>query len=94
VQSGVYQVRLRFGFMDEVDVPAALAEVELEGRRIDLDEVTYFIGNESVIAGKVPGMHPARERLFVVLNRGAESASRFFNLPPDRVFEIGSHVEI
>jgi len=94
VRPGVHQVCVRFGFMDEVDVPAALAEVELEGRRIDLDEVTYFIGNESVIAGKVPGMHPARERLFVVLNRGAESASRFFNLPPDRVFEIGSHVEI
>ncbi|CAB4883905.1 unannotated protein [freshwater metagenome] len=94
VQPGVYQVCLRFGFMEEADVPAALATVELPQRIIDLNEVTYFIGRESVIAGKVPGMHPLREQLFVVLNRGAASASRFFNLPPDRVFEVGSHVEI
>jgi KUP system potassium uptake protein len=94
VRRGVYQVRLRYGFMDDADVPAALAEVDLDGRRIDPQAATYFLGHESVIAGKVPGMHPARERLFVVLNRGAESASRFFNLPPDRVVEIGSHVEI
>jgi KUP system potassium uptake protein len=94
VQPGVYQVCLRFGFMEEADVPAALTNVDLPGCRLDPSEVTYFLGHESVIAGDVPGMHPVRERLFVVLNRGAESASRFFNLPPDRVFEIGSHVEI
>jgi KUP system potassium uptake protein len=80
--------------MEEADVPTALTNVDLPGRSIDPNQVTYFLGHESVIAGKVPGMHPVREKLFVVLNRGAESASRFFNLPPDRVFEIGSHVEI
>ena len=35
-------------------------------------------------------MHPLREQLFVILNRGADSASRFFNLPNDRIFEVGS----
>ena len=40
------------------------------------------------------GMNALREQLFVLLNRGADSASRFFNLPPSRVFEVGSHVEI
>ena len=55
---------------------------------------TFFIGHESIIAGKAPGMHPLREHLFVVLNRGADSASRFFNLPNDRIFEVGSQVEI
>ena len=39
-------------------------------------------------------MHPSAEHLFVLLNRGADSASRFFNLPADRVFEVGTHVEI
>ncbi|CAB4689925.1 unannotated protein [freshwater metagenome] len=39
-------------------------------------------------------MNPLAEHLFVFLNRGADSASRFFNLPIDRVFEVGSHVEI
>jgi K+ transporter len=39
-------------------------------------------------------MHPLLERLFVLLNRGAGSASRFFGLPADRVFEVGAQVEI
>ena len=58
------------------------------------DDVTYFIGHESIVAGKAPGMNPLLERLFVLLNRGADSASRFFNLPTERVFEVGSQVEI
>ena len=39
-------------------------------------------------------MHPWREELFVLLNRGAANASRFFHLPPDQVFEVGTQVEI
>ncbi|MFZ4721049.1 MAG: potassium transporter Kup [Ilumatobacteraceae bacterium] len=94
VEPGVFQVLLRYGFMEEPDVPAALAEIEARGLEFDPDDVTYFIGRESIISGKAPGMHPAFEHLFVWLNRGADSAVRFFNLPPDRVFEVGSRVEI
>ena len=47
----------------------------------DTTTATYFLGRESVAAGKVPGMHPWREELFVLLNRGAANASRFFKLP-------------
>jgi KUP system potassium uptake protein len=80
--------------MDEPDVPAALAAISFQGLDFDPDDATYFIGHESIIAGKAPGMNPLAEHLFVFLNRGADSASRFFNLPIDRVFEVGSHVEI
>ncbi len=62
--------------------------------RCRADRVTYFLGRESVSAGKAPGMHPWREELFVLLNRGAANASRFFKLPADQVFEVGTHVEI
>jgi KUP system potassium uptake protein len=94
VEPGVYQVLLRYGFMEEPDVPTALAAIQLRGYVFDPDDVTYFIGRESIISGKAPGMHPAFEHLFVWLNRGADSAVRFFNLPPERVFEVGSRVEI
>ncbi|MBI4934169.1 MAG: potassium transporter Kup [Actinobacteria bacterium] len=94
VEPGVFQVVLRHGFMEEPDVPAALAGLEVRGLEFDLDDVTYFIGRESIFSGKAPGMHPAFEHLFVWLNRGADSAVRFFNLPPERVFEVGSRVEI
>jgi KUP system potassium uptake protein len=90
--SGITQVTLRYGFMDEPDIPTALTAIE----ELDLDiaNATYFLGRESVTAGKVTGMHPWREELFVVLNRGAANASRFFKLPPDQVFEVGTQVEI
>ena len=94
VEPGVFEVQLEFGFMDEPDVPAALCTINERGLEYDPDNVTYFIGHESIIAGKAPGMNPLAEHLFVMLNRGADSASRFFNLPYDRVFEVGSRVEI
>jgi KUP system potassium uptake protein len=95
VAPGITQVVFHFGFMEEPDVLAALHALDLPGYTFDASDTTFFIGREVVGAsGKVPGMHPLREELFVILNRGAASASRFFNLPPDRVFEIGTQVEI
>ena len=95
IGSGIHQVELLFGFMDEPDVPDALATMDaIPGFQFDLGTTTFFLGREAVGAGKAPGMHPWREELFVLLNRGAASASRFFNLPPDRVFEVGTQVEI
>ncbi len=94
IADGVFQIVLRFGFMEEPDVPAALAAIRHPGLDVRPTEATYFIGRESIVASKAPGMHPLQEHLFVILNRGADSASRFFNLPADRVFEVGARVEI
>ncbi|MEO7398975.1 MAG: potassium transporter Kup [Ilumatobacteraceae bacterium] len=94
VEPGVYQVLLKFGFMEEPDVIAALSAINVRGLDFDVATTTFFLGHESIIAGKAPGMWAPREHLFVVLNRGADSASRFFNLPNDRIFEVGSQVEI
>jgi len=79
---GIWQVRFDYGFMEDPDIPLALSQLP----DVDLEEqVTYFLGRESVSAGKAPGMHPWREELFVLLNRGAANASRFFKLPPEQV---------
>ena len=94
VAPGVFQVQITFGFMDEPDVPAVLSTLSHFGLEYDAEDVTYFLGHESIVAGKAPGMNPLQEHLFVWLNRGADSAGRFFNLPTDRVFEVGSRVEI
>ncbi len=94
VGPGIAQVRLRFGFLDGPDVPAALDGLEVGGITFDPAEATYFLGRETVTASDLPGMHPLREELFVLLNRGAANAARFFELPPDQVFEVGTQVEI
>jgi KUP system potassium uptake protein len=91
---GISQVRVHFGFMDDPNVPAVLGSMKGLHTEFDPDDVTYYLGRESVTAGKVPGMHPWREELFVILNRSAANAARFFHLPPDQVLEVSMQVEI
>ena len=94
LRPGLHQVDLCFGYLDELDIPAELALVEIDGTPIDVEGATYFVGRETVSQGDLEGMHPALEHLYALLHRGADSATRFFKLPPDCVFEVGTHVEI
>ncbi len=90
----VTHIRITFGYLDEPDVPAVLAAHVIPHHPFDVDEVTYFLGRESVTAGNRPGMHPLRDQLFVLLHRGAASASRFYHLPAGQVVEVGAQVEL
>jgi KUP system potassium uptake protein len=92
--NGLYAATLHFGFMEEPDVPAALAGVRLDGRPFEPEATSYFVGRESILATELEGMPVPLERLYVLLHRGADSAARFFGLPADRIFEVGAHVEI
>jgi KUP system potassium uptake protein len=95
IEAYVHQVTVTFGFMEEPNVPAALALLDIPGVELDHEDVSYFVGRESVVSVlDVDGMPTALEKLYVLLHRGAASASRFFNLPADRVFEVGAFVEI
>ena len=67
VAPGVFQVQITFGFMDEPDVPAVLSTLSHFGLEYDADDVTYFLGHESIIAGKAPGMNPLQEQFAMVL---------------------------
>jgi KUP system potassium uptake protein len=91
---GFYQVQLSYGFTEDPDVAAALAEMDDPRVRFDAERLTYFLGRETVIATTLPGMSNWRERLFALQLRTAASAARFFRLPTDRVVEVGSQVEI
>ncbi|HSP02641.1 MAG TPA: potassium transporter Kup [Acidimicrobiales bacterium] len=87
---GVSRVDVHYGFMEDPDLARDLAGVE----GFHADEATYFLGKETVIATKRPGMAIWRERLFGVMGRNATSAADYFRLPPDRIFEVGTRVEI
>ncbi len=89
-----YQVVMRFGFMEEPNVPRVLRNVWPEGAAQNLREVTYFVGRETVFATKGQGMALWRERLFALMARNALSASSFYHLPPGQVVELGAQVEI
>jgi KUP system potassium uptake protein len=89
-----YRVVINYGFMEDPDVPGVLADLGPSGPVFDPAETTYFLGRETVIASKQPGMMLWREKLFALMSRNASSATAYFCLPPDRVVEMGSQVEI
>ena len=94
IATGVIQVEVTFGYIDEPDLIAELRRVRLDGDALDIDGATFFIGRETVTSIPDGEMPRWREHLFVVLNRGAASASRFYHLPSSQVFEVGTQVEI
>ena len=90
----ITRIIINYGYMDEVDVPRALALAGKKGMNIPPDKVTYFLGRESVVITKHTGMSPLRETVFDFLGVNSERATRYFNLPSDRVVEIGSQVRL
>jgi KUP system potassium uptake protein len=91
---GFHQVVLHFGFMDEPDVPRALAERVVHEIGVDLSTVSYLVGRESVRVTPRPGMVSWREHLFSFMSRNATSAASYFHLPLDQTLELGVAVEL
>jgi KUP system potassium uptake protein len=94
LEQGFRRVILRFGFMQETNVPAELAKVPSCSVDLARDDISYFLGRQTIIATKLPGMALWRERLFGWMMRTAETPMQFFRLPSTRVIELGSQVEI
>ncbi|MFZ3185880.1 MAG: potassium transporter Kup [Pseudomonas sp.] len=90
---GFFRVLLHYGFMDEPDVPQALALCHLEGLDFSPMRTTYFLSRETVIPTKRLGMARWRETLFAFMLKNANSNLRFFKLPLNRVIELGAQVE-
>ncbi|MDO6413772.1 potassium transporter Kup [Sphingomonas sp. BIUV-7] len=91
---GFWRLVVRYGFMDDPDVPAALARTTDCGPSFKMMETSFFLARQTLIASSRPGMAIWREKLFAWMLRNAESAMEFFRLPTNRVVELGSQVEI
>jgi KUP system potassium uptake protein len=92
--SGFWRVIVRFGFMDIADVPNALTLGAVKGLPVELFDTSFFLSREAIRPSIKPGMSLWRETLFAWMSRNATSAMDFFKLPPDRVVEVGTSVEI
>ena len=91
---GIHRLRARYGYMENIDVPALLERAAERGLKVPPMDTTYFLGRETLIVTKRPsGMMFWREKLFASMMRNAESAARFFRLPPNRVVELGAQIE-
>ena len=91
---GFHQVVLHYGFMEEPDVPRALADRVVYELGIDLDTVSYFVGRETVRVTPRAGMAAWREHLFAFMSRNATNAASYFKLPLDQTLELGLSVEL
>jgi KUP system potassium uptake protein len=91
---GFHRVILRYGFMEEPDVPSCLKTFKQCGTDFKMMDTSFFLSRQTLLASSRPGMMIWREKLFAWMLRNAESAMEFFRLPTNRVVELGSQVEI
>jgi KUP system potassium uptake protein len=91
---GFYQAIGHFGFTETPDVPALLRAMETRGLRAKLRETSFYLGRETLIPNGTTPMARWRKALFIVMARNAQSATAFFNLPPNRVLELGAQIQL
>ena len=94
IGQGFWRLILRFGFLEDTDVPTVLARVSVGGQGFDMMKTSFFLSRQTLIAATRPGMPLWREKLFAWMLRNATSAMEFFKLPTNRVVELGSQVAI
>lgn len=91
---GFFRILIHYGFKDAIDVPKELFANNEHGFDFNMHDTNFFIGRETVIPTKIPGMALWREHLFSWMARNATSAADFYRLPSRRVLELGSRVDI
>ncbi len=89
-----YQFLAYYGFKEDPDVPELLEESGRRGFAFDMMETSFFVSRETLIPTVSPGMAMWRERLFASMSKNAVKASEFFQIPTNRVVELGTQVEL
>jgi KUP system potassium uptake protein len=89
-----YWVRLFYGFMETPDIPADLELCATSGLPFEMMTTSFFLSRDLLVPSAKPGMAKWRESLFIVLSKNAMNAAVFFKIPPNRVIEMGTRIEI
>jgi KUP system potassium uptake protein len=92
VNDQFYTVSIHFGFMDELDLPAALKYCDMHGLTFDMMDTSFFLGRETLIPKLHSEMVLWRGKIFIAMYRNAGSITTYFDIPPNRVVELGSQV--
>ena len=94
VPQSVYQVIVRYGFMEDPDAMHVLKLLGLRGLRLEINETTFFLGKSTIARAEHRGLFTWRREVFRWMQRNAPSAAAYFNLPPDRVVELGTQLKL
>jgi KUP system potassium uptake protein len=91
---GFYRVIANFGFMDSANILHIIEILGRKGINIKMEKTTFFLGRELLVVKEKSGLIRFRKKLFILLSRNSQRVTEFFNIPTDRVFEVGSQIEI
>jgi KUP system potassium uptake protein len=94
LSEGFFTVRAQYGFMESPNVPDILRRCGRDTFSTDEHEVTYYLGRETLLTSGRSKMATWRKRLFSLMSRNAQPATAFFNIPPNRVVELGTQVQL
>ena len=95
MEKGFMRIVIRYGFMEDPDVPLALENCKRFGESFEIMETTFYVSRETVIPGVIGrNIHPWRARLFAFMSKNATSATDFFKIPNNRVVELGTQLVI
>jgi KUP system potassium uptake protein len=89
-----YQINICYGFKDEPNIPAVLDLCPAHGLEFQMMETSFFIARQTVISVPDRGMAPWREHLYIAMSRNARTAADYYQIPANRVIELGTQVEI
>ena len=94
MREGFWRVKARYGFLETASVPALLARAKSEGLVAEPMKTTYYLGRERLIPDPDSKQRLAgwRKQLFIVMSRNSRSATEFFQIPPNRVVELGAQI--
>jgi len=91
---GFYRVIANYGFMDITNIQQIIELLQKRGINIKMQNTTFFLGRETLIPNPKKGIGIFRDKIFILMSNNAQRATDFFNIPPTRVFEVGTQVEL
>ncbi len=91
---GFYRVIANYGFMDVTNIQQIIELLIKKGIKLKMENTTFFLGRETLIPDRKRGLGMLVDRLFILMSNNAQRATEFFNIPPNRVFEVGTQVEL
>ncbi|MGZ5569837.1 MAG: KUP/HAK/KT family potassium transporter [Usitatibacter sp.] len=94
--NGFYRLEAWYGFKEQPDIDEILNSCRVRyGLAFDVMDTSFFLSRETVIpTSDIPGMALWRDHVFAWMSRNAVRATDFFNIPANRVVELGTHIEI
>lgn len=91
---GFYRVVFHYGFMDKANIKQIIEILNKKGILVKMEKTTFFMGRELLVVKDKAGLKRFRKKLFILLSRNSQRATEYFNIPDDRVFEVGSQIEL